>query len=320
MRDSNGIVTLERLAYQAIAKHSRRILKHETGVLLDNDPEHLHQMRVSMRRLRSAIEGFAVALNLPDDVTEKNIAKIGRALGKLRDLDVLLAKLDEDYRPLLPSQEQKTLDKIIKYLTKQRNRELKQVRRTLNSKHYLQLTQNLQDWLDRPLYSKIANCSVYLLLPDLLLPQISQLLLHHGWFIGVEIKTGQIQLPQILDREAINQLLTKEDYLLHDLRKSAKKTRYSLELFSHLYGDTYNYYLSQIEQLQEVLGEIQDAHVLRKLLEKALNKTIVTKMPHLANLLLKARYQKWLEWQILQNEFLQAEIRNEFRQAIQQPL
>ena len=320
MSDQVRDIVLKDWAYKAIAKHACKIFKYESKVPQDKDPENLHQMRVGMRRLRSAIAGFAVALNLPNDVTEKNIAKIGRALGKLRDLDVLLAKLDDDYRPLLPSSEQKTLDRIIKSLTKQRRRELKQVRKTLKSKHYLRLEQELHNWLDRPKYQKIANCSIYPLLPDLLLPQISQFLLHPGWLVGVEIEEGQIQLPQMLDQDAINQLLTKEDYLLHDLRKSAKKTRYNLELFSQLYGDTYNYYLSQIEQLQEVLGEIQDAHVLRKVLEKNLKTTISAQMPKLADLLLKTRYQKWLEWQILQKQFLEDKTRTEFRQTIQQSL
>ena len=320
MSDKDRAVILKKWAYKAIAKHAGKIFEYHSKVPQDKDPEDLHQMRVGMRRLRSAIAGFAVALNLPEGVTEKNIAKIGRALGKLRDLDVLLAKLSNDYRPWLPRSEQKTLDRIIKSLTKQRSRELKQVRRTLNSKHYLRLEQELQDWLEQPTYQKIGDYSIYSLLPDLLLPQVSQFLLHPGWFVGVEIKKGQTQLPQILDLEAINQLLTKEDILLHDLRKSAKKTRYNLELFSPLYGETYNYYLSQIEQLQEVLGAIQDAHVLRKILEKNLKTSISKQMPELADLLLKTRYQKWLEWQTLQKQLLEDKTRTEWRQAIQQPL
>ncbi|MDY7014654.1 MAG: CHAD domain-containing protein, partial [Cyanobacteriota bacterium] len=46
----------------AIAKHSRKMLEHEADVLKDKDPEELHQMRVGMRRLRSAIAGFSTAL------------------------------------------------------------------------------------------------------------------------------------------------------------------------------------------------------------------------------------------------------------------
>ncbi|MEY2832247.1 MAG: hypothetical protein RLZZ574_1505, partial [Cyanobacteriota bacterium] len=82
MNDSKSVITLKELAERAIAKHSRRIFKHEAGVLKDKDPEDLHQMRVGMRRLRSAIAGFTLAIDLPN-VTVKNIAKIGHSIGRL---------------------------------------------------------------------------------------------------------------------------------------------------------------------------------------------------------------------------------------------
>ncbi|MEM8832875.1 MAG: CHAD domain-containing protein, partial [Cyanobacteria bacterium P01_G01_bin.19] len=144
MSEERSTITLKELTCNAIAEHSRKIFKREAKVLMDKDPENLHQMRVGMRRLRSAIAGFTVATDLPSVVTEKNIAKIGRALGKLRDLDVLLATLQEDYQPFLPAGEQKKLAKIIKSLHKKRKRELKQVRKILNSKLYLNFKRELK--------------------------------------------------------------------------------------------------------------------------------------------------------------------------------
>ncbi len=316
MTDINKTITLKELAYQAIAKHSRRILKHEAGVLLDNDPEDLHQMRVGMRRLRSDISGFSLAIDLPDIFTEKNVAKIGRSLGKLRDLDVLLDVLSDNYRSHLPNKEQKSLDRVIKSLEKQRKRELEQVRKTFNSKLYLNLKQELNGWLEQPKYQISGNLAIDYVLPDLLLPQVSEFLLHPGWFVGIDLQNGEIEFPNILNMSAIEQVLTREDSFLHDLRKSAKKIRYSLELFSQFYGDTYHNYLQQIELIQEILGQIQDTHVLRKVLEKNLRSLIAEKMPELAGLLLQVRYQKWLEWQNLQKQFLDDKTRREFRQAI----
>ncbi len=320
MTDKDNAVILKEWANIAIAKHSRKLLKYEAGVLKDKDPEDLHQMRVGMRRLRSAIAGFAVAIDLPKTVNEKNIAKIGHSLGKLRDLDVLLAALKDDYRPLLPAVEQKSLDKVLKSLNKQRKHELKRVRKTLNSKLYLNLKQGLQNWLEQPQYKSIGDLSIYPVLPDLLLPQISQLLLHPAWLVGVELKDGSVQFPEILNKEAVEQLLEQEELILHDLRKSAKRTRYNLELFSRFYDDIYQYYLKQIEKIQEVLGQIQDCYVLRAVLEKVLKSAIADKMSELATLLSKTRYEKWQEWSILQEEFLDDKTRRELRQIIQQPL
>ena len=320
MSHQDNAVTLGEWANIAIAKHTRKILKYESKVIQDKDPEDLHQMRVGMRRLRSAIAGFAVALDLPKTVNEKIIAKIGRSLGKLRDLDVLLAALADNYRPLLPKGEKKTLDKVIKSLNKQRKEELKQVRETLNGKLYLNLQQGLQDWLKQPKYQAIGDCSIYPVLPDLLLPQISQLLLHPGWLVGVKLEEGIIKLPEILSKEEIEQLLEQKEVLLHDLRKQAKKNRYNLELFAQFYNDSYGYYVKQIEQIQEVLGEIQDCYVLREVLEKVLDSSIRRKMPQLATQLTETRYQKWQEWLVLQKEFFDDKTRQELRQTIQKPL
>lgn len=320
MNDKDNAITLGEWANIAIAKHSRKMFKYETKVLKDKDPENLHQMRVGMRRLRSAIAGFSIAVDLPKTINEKTIAKIGRSLGKLRDLDVLLATLVDDYRPLLPTEEQKSLDKVIKSLHKQRKRELKQVRDTLDSKLYFNLQQELQNWLEQPKYQVIGDCSIYPVLPDLLLPQISQLLLHPGWLVGVKIQAGTIQLLEMLSKDAIEQILEQEELMLHNLRKQAKKTRYNLELFTQFYDDTYHYYVKQIEQIQEVLGEIQDCYVLRVVLEKVLNAAIADKLPKLATLLTETRYQKWQEWLILQEEFLDNKTRQELRQTIQYPL
>jgi CHAD domain-containing protein len=319
MKDKNSVVTLKKLAEEAIAKHSRRIFKHEAGVLKDKDPEDLHQMRVGMRRLQSAIAGCAWAINLPEIVTVKNLAKIGHSLGKLRDLDVLLAVLTDNYRSQLPAKEQKNLDQVIKSLGKKRQHELKQVHKNLDSKLYSNLKQELKDWLKQPNYKVSGEYALDFVLPDLLSPSVSEFLLHPGWLVGVELKGGELEFPA-LDMDAIDRLLKSEATFLHDLRKAAKKTRYSLELFAQFYGKSYHQHLEQVEAVQEILGQIQDIHVLIEVLEKALRSPISEKMPELAALLLKIRYQKWLEWQILQKQFLEVHTRHKIRQEIQQPL
>ena len=320
MSDKDNAVTLKDWAHIAIANHTKKFLKYEAKVIRDKDPENLHQMRVGMRRLRGAIAGFAVALDLPPSVTERNIAKISRSLGKLRDLDVLIASLDRDYRPLLSKTEQKNFDKVTKSLSKQRKKALKQVREILKSKLYKDLKRGLQNWLAEPHYQTIGELSIYSILPNLLLPQICIFLLHPGWLIGVELKAGKIHIPEIYSQELVEQLLEREELILHDLRKSAKKNRYNLELFLRFYGDIYRYYVKQIEQIQEVLGQIQDCYVLQQVLEKVCRSTICDQLPELAKILRKTRYQKWQEWIVLQEEFLDEKTQQELRQAIQQPL
>ena len=69
-------------AYSAIALSTKKIIKNEKGVLADEDPEYVHQMRVGLRKLRSVLIGFSPALDLPKIVEEKSIGKIAQILGK----------------------------------------------------------------------------------------------------------------------------------------------------------------------------------------------------------------------------------------------
>ena len=319
MSEQKQAISLKEWAYIAIAKHSRKIFKYESKVPQDKNPENLHQMRVGMRRLRSAISGLVTALDLPPAVTQRNIAKIGHILGELRDLDVLLATLKSDYRPLLPKKEQKRLDKAIASLEKKRKKAVKKVRKTLDSKRYRNLQQGIQMWLEKPQYLPIGDLSIYFVLSDLLLPQVSHLLLHPGWLIGIEMVEGKVEVPESLTEKTVMQILEQQEPILHDLRKEAKRTRYNLELFSKFYGDTYSYYLKQIEQVQEVLGHIQDCYVLKEVLEDVLKSAIAEKMPELNAIFTQTRYQKWQEWSALQEEFLDEKTRIELRQSIQQP-
>ena len=301
----------------AIAKHYKKILKHETKVLQDKDPEELHQMRVGMRRLRSTMTGFAPALDLPVD--EKQIGKIAKILGKLRDLDVLLETLKTDYVSILPKEEQKILSIAIKALDKKRKKVVKQVKSTLKHQRYQQLKQTIDNWLKNPQYRQIAALEIKEVLPDLLSPQISRLLLHPGWLVGVNIEAGKVQLSDKPTPKIVEQILIERGQALHDLRKEAKRTRYNMELFTDFYCDTYAHYLKQIKQLQSVLGEIQDSFVLREVLEQVFKANIADKMPTLDSKLQANRYQKWQEWELLQQQFLDTKNRKDLRITIQYP-
>jgi CHAD domain-containing protein len=103
-------------AYIGIDKHFHKVLKHEAGVLLDQDTEELHQIRVGMRRLRSTLTGFAPALTMPKYADQKRVGNLGRILGELRDLDVLKEAFVGHYQPILPPKEQDLLKKVLQVL------------------------------------------------------------------------------------------------------------------------------------------------------------------------------------------------------------
>ncbi|MYM82240.1 CHAD domain-containing protein [Duganella sp. FT50W] len=66
------------------------IQRNETAVVDGNDPETLHQMRVGVRRLRSALKLFDAVAPCPPELLE-DVRWLGEQLGAARDWDVLLA-------------------------------------------------------------------------------------------------------------------------------------------------------------------------------------------------------------------------------------
>jgi len=113
-----SIKTLGETAHQAIEKHFTKTIKWEKAVKKDEDPEPLHQMRVGMRRLRTAVSKFEKYLDLPKSVTDKNIGKFARTLGSLRDLDILKESLEKNYKPHVLEKEQKYLETAFTELDK----------------------------------------------------------------------------------------------------------------------------------------------------------------------------------------------------------
>lgn len=307
-------------AYIAIAKHFNKILKHEPEVIQDTDPEELHQMRVGMRRLRSTIVGFAPALKLPEDAGEKQVGKVAKVLGKLRDIDVLEETLKNQYQPQLPHEEQQHLDQALKTLAKQRKKAFKKVKQILAHQNYIALKQSFYQWLNKPTYQDIAQISIHDILPDLLLPQVSKLMLHPGWCIGVTFDNGEIQFPDSLSKEEVETLLNNQGLVLHDLRKEGKRSRYNMELVTQFYGDVYQDYVKDIKDLQTVLGEIQDSFVLMGFLGSVFKNKLEQKVTVLSSQLLENRYLRWQEWEKLQRKFLNSKTRKDLHITVLQPI
>ncbi|MBD1825260.1 CHAD domain-containing protein [Cyanobacteria bacterium FACHB-DQ100] len=303
--------------HRAIEKHFRKAIKHEEDVLADRDPEALHQMRVGLRRLRTAIQVFGFAADLPEAASEARIRKFAQVLGAVRDLDVLQLELTS--HTSLPAREQDTLKGSLKKLQQQRSRDFDQLQKTLESKKYEAFKQSMEDWLAWPQFSAIAQLPIREVLPDILLPLISGILLHPAWLIGVEFESEpdrKVFAP--ITPESIREQL-KQDELLHDLRKQMKRLRYQTELFTDFYGKGYEFQVDEFKQIQEVLGQIQDSVILQSFLNKHLNDSIEKLCPTFSGRLDQRMAIAWKEWRSLQEKYLDAGFRIQLRQLVLQP-
>lgn len=314
------VKTLGDAASDAIEKYYRKTVAHETEVIKDKDAEELHQMRVGLRRLRSAVTGFAPVLDLPKEASERKIGKVGRILGTLRDLDVMLESLQNRYYPNLPTDEQEVLDRVLLNLLKQRRRALKGVRAVLDHKSYQSLKQSIENWLSKPQFRAIEQLPIAEVLPDLLLPQVSEFFLHPAWLLGTEYENGKVKVADDLNESAVEEKLAAEGTILHDLRKQAKRVRYLMNLFGDFYGPSYEGYVEDVKAVQECLGDIQDCEVLGEFLTDFVDRDLQKELPILAGILAENRYEAWGKWQILQRKYLNSETRQGLRSTLINPV
>lgn len=219
---------------RVVRRSFRHFAKEEKAVLRDTDPEPLHQMRVGMRRLRAALETFGFAVRWPEEAGDWAIGRISRRLGRVRDLDVLLARLSE-----LSGMD----EGVLAALRKRRSEAFAGLRRALRGRRYRALCEGLGQWIQHPVYRTAGTLPLRPALPDLLLPLGCRLFLHAGW----DAATGEI---------------------LHDLRKRVKAIRYQAEFFAGAYGQELADWIVELKTIQDALGGLQDRVVLREAVGK----------------------------------------------------
>jgi CHAD domain-containing protein len=295
---SDSVAILGDYARQVIEQQYYAIVKQEQKVLADKNPEPLHQMRVGLRRLRTALKVFKQVVILPKPARETELRDLARVLGELRDLDVQLASLRTDYRPQLVDSEQAQLDKAIAALEQRRTNIFRNVADTLSKPRYQKLKAAYDTWLADPVYKPLAEMSLAATLPNLLTPLLSSLLLHPAWLIPLD---------------TISQ---ENSERLHDLRKVCKQARYQAEFFLPFYGEAFQNWVSEIKELQGRLGELHDAQVITTLLTHELKGA---KLPNLQSKLISDQAEAMSNWEAVRHKYLGVDFRYSLHQIVLKP-
>jgi CHAD domain-containing protein len=198
-----------------LRQHTKALVRWHGPVLDNSDPEPLHQMRVSMRRLRTTLDQWAPALVLPKLVSAERVTKPLRRLGMARDLDVLGQRLEQGLLPQLPKAEAKQLKPVLKQLRRERQLAHEGVVATLQSSAYLAMVAQLQGWLKDPQFSAWGDSALEGWVWELQLPALGELFLHPGWLVSELGDQGEA---------------------IHGLRLAIKRARYGLESISPMAG------------------------------------------------------------------------------------
>jgi len=306
------------LAAEALNTCMTKAEQYEQAVIQNQDPEDLHQMRVQLRRLRTAIQVFAPSLRLPPKAQEAQVAKVARQLGQLRDLDVIGMTLRDQFVPDLPDAERAYLEPVMSYLAKRQKKAHKQVKKALKGDRYHTLKAKLHKWAASPDCNATARLSIEAVLPDLMMPLVSRLWLHPGWLMGTKVTKGAFKPDPRLTNERVDAIVADQSETLHGLRKQVKRVRYQLKFVSEHYGDRLDSDLQRFSDLQDLLGSLQDSLVLEAFLSAALPDW-QRQLPTLKSLLVDSRHRAWQQWQTHQAYFLDAQHRAALRQVLLTP-
>jgi inorganic triphosphatase YgiF len=224
---------------------------NERGLLGTEEPEYLHQARVALRRLRSALGLFNRAF--PRILFEDLVAELrwlGGCLGPARDWDVFATETLRVVCTAFPA------EPGLHWLT-ERTAELRSAANTsaraaVASARYTVLLLKLTGVFLREPWQELVDESAAAL-RAVALSEFAAGVLERRHKKALKGGHGLGQLDAIA---------------LHALRIEIKKLRYAAEFFSTLYNKSaVREYLTTLADLQELLGGLNDAATIERLLE-----------------------------------------------------
>jgi CHAD domain-containing protein len=245
--------TMAEAARKTLDFHFRQMLAHERGTRLGKDIEELHDMRVATRRMRAALQVFGDYLDMERlKPFLKGLRRTGRILGAVRDLDVFWEKT-RVYLDQLPPDRQDDLAPLQAVWRAQRDTSREKMLAYLNDERYSCFTREFSEFLQSP---GAAEPSPFGDDGD---PQPR--LLRHVVPVVVYQRLAAVR--------AYDEWVTEPEVpleRLHQLRIAAKALRYTFEFFREVLGPEVLDVINRTKQLQDHLGDLQDAVVACNLL------------------------------------------------------
>jgi len=239
-------------ALEAVRLVCRRLLDtivvNEDGVVRNLDPEFLHDLRVAVRRTRSAIAqlkkvfGSEIAAHFGAE-----FKWLGAATGSVRDLDVYIAGMEE-YRASLPESDAARLAPLAEFLRRHHEAEHRALVTVLRSQRYRELIERWREYLEHAEPS--AGCRAGVPVREDASKRI--------WRIYCKVHEKGSAVTEATPAEA-----------LHRVRIECKKLRYLMEFFRSLYDEeAVRTLIAELKRLQDSLGDFNDLEVQQDTLRR----------------------------------------------------
>jgi len=249
--------SVEDALQQILGACVRHWVDNEASAREARDAEGLHQLRVALRRLRSALSLFKSALNDQSRADwSSELRWLLGPLGPARDLDVLATETLVEVRTARPDDQ--ALGVLAELVAGRRWKAHHTVRETLGSERYGDLAFGLACWV---------AC--------------------RGWRQGADIDVLLGQRQPVRDfaaailtkrhrqvRKAGRHFATMTPVARHELRIRFKKLRYGTEFFASLFpGREFDEFREVVARMQDLLGQLNDVAVAQHVLGDLLDDT-----------------------------------------------
>jgi CHAD domain-containing protein len=251
--------TIAEVVQAAVANALGRIVAHDPGVRMGDDPEDVHQARVGTRRGRSDLRTFRPLLD-PDWVAglREESGWYAGLLGEVRDTEVLMERLEHQAHSI-PKEDVAAVKPIVARLAQEREAARERLLEGMDSPRYVALLDRLSDAAITPKFASPEDG-------------------------GDPLRPGADALPALVRRpwkrlaRAVQELPdVPADEQLHAVRILAKHTRYAAEASAGVIGKPATRFAKQIAAVQTVLGDHQDACVTEDWLRQAAPKARSTR-------------------------------------------
>jgi inorganic triphosphatase YgiF len=231
---TEALVSFVESAATQIALNRRALLGTE-------DPEAAHQLRVGLRRLRSALRAFRPLLDTPATrELEQHAREIGQRVGELRNADVLIENI---YAPVAGLRRgQPGFAELREALVSHRSAKRVEVRSALSGEQWSKLQLYLALWPQ----TVRGNAGLETPVRDFAADALAR-----AWKKAA--RRGAHLAALSLDER-------------HEMRKALKTLRYMAEFFGSLYPDRkVEPFVKELRRLQDVFGYMNDVAMARGL-------------------------------------------------------
>lgn len=211
-----------------------------------DEPDAVHQMRVTARRLRSTLQSFrAIWPPSATDHLKDELRWFGRVLGDARDTEVL-GEYFHDGLASLPTELVlgPAKARITVHLAPREADARDAVIKALNSQRYLSMLDELDRLLATPPQTPAARAPARDVLPD-------------------AVARGYRRTKRRMRRARRAPAGPRRDAALHEARKAAKRARYAAEATVPAFGKKARRFAKRMKAVQSVLGQHHDAVTAR---------------------------------------------------------